>query len=121
LLARYGEAAGLGWRRPQLLAVLEMLRPASSRRTPSDVFMLRFHDFLKLNDELQERAARRLWTFAPGSAWLAMTDACTHAELRGRFALEHSYFIDQAVLALPEQAPAALVTAACAARPGRAA
>src|SRR5262249_36771315 len=89
------------------------LRLLGARRSASDVFMLRFHDFLKLNDELQERAPRRLWSFPPRSAWLAMTDACSYAELRGRYALEHSFFIDPRVLALPEQAPRALLAAAC--------
>ena len=71
--------------------------------------MLRFHDYLKTNEEFQERGSKRLWSFPPGSAWLAMTDACCYAELRGRFALEHSYFIAPGVLACPELAPARLV------------
>ena len=40
-------------------------------------------------------------TFYPAlyAVWLAMTDACTYAVLRGRFALEHSFFITPRVLA----------------------
>ena len=37
------------------------------------------------------------------SAWLAMTDACSHSVLRGRYALEHSYFVAPANLALPAE------------------
>jgi len=74
--------------------------------------MLRFHDYLKGNDEFQERAPKKLWTFPPGSAWVAMTDACSHAVLRGRYALEHSYFVEPSVLAVPDESPAALLARA---------
>lgn len=80
--------------------------------SPSDMFMLRLHDFLKSDLDFQQRGPRRLWRFPPGSAWLAMTDACTHADLRGRFALEHSFFVAPHVLALPDVAPASLLRAA---------
>ena len=73
--------------------ILDRLKPARSRRAPSDLFMLRFHDYLKRNAAFQTRAPRRLWAFPPGSVWLAMTDGCSHAVLRGRYALEHSYFV----------------------------
>jgi hypothetical protein len=68
--------------------------------------MLRFHDFLKTHQEFQERCPRKLWSFPPGSVWLVMTDGCSYAELRGRYALEHSYFVQPEVLALAEEAPA---------------
>jgi hypothetical protein len=117
LLERYGAQAGVrrsgaGWLGDLGARVLEVFRPREGRRFASDAFMRRFHDFLKLNDDFQERGPKRLWTFPPGSAWLAMTDGCTHAELRGRFALEHSYFIDPQYLVLPELAPAALLAGA---------
>jgi hypothetical protein len=126
LLERYGEEVGLpgravpAWLRGLRASVAQAFRPGLVRRSPSDDFMLRFHDFLKLHDDFQERGPKRLWAFPPGSAWLAMTDACTHAELRGRFALEHSYFVEPQCLALPDRAPAALLEAARARR-GRAA
>jgi hypothetical protein len=90
--------------------LVEWFRPAEARRAPSDWFMLRMHDFLKANDDFQ-RGNRRLWHFPPGSVWLAMTDACSHAVLRGRFALEHSYFIAPHVLARPELSPDGLLAA----------
>jgi hypothetical protein len=119
LLARYGGACGLpGGRSAGLLEQLTsglagVFKPAKRRRTACDSFMLRFHDYLKGNDEFQERAAKKLWTFPPGSAWVAMTDACSHAVLRGRYALEHSYFVEPSVLALPDESPAALLARAC--------
>ena len=115
LLERYGAEAGLpsqqagGWLEQFGEGVFGIFRPGPLRRSPYDHFMLRFHNFLKLHEEFQERGSKHLWSFAPGSVWLAMTDACSHAVLRGRYALEHSYFVPPHVLALPDEAPAALV------------
>jgi hypothetical protein len=114
LLPRYRDRvrrSAAGWFHEVGARVLGLLRPPERRTGPADVFMLRLHDFLKGDLDFQQRGPRRLWRFPPGSAWLAMTDACTYAELRGRFALEHSFFIDPGVLALPELAPARLVAA----------
>src|SRR5262249_60200577 len=83
------------------------------RRSAYDAFMVRFPDYLKHSEEVQSRSPRRLWRFPPGSAWVAMTDACAYADLRGRFALEHSFFVSPDVLALPAESPAALLAAAC--------
>jgi hypothetical protein len=92
--------------------LLDPFRPEERRHLDSDVFMLRLHDYLKRKTEFQLRSPRRLWKFPPGSAWLAMTDACCHAELRGRAALEHSFFVAPEVLVRPELAPARLMPAA---------
>ena len=73
--------------------------------------MLRFHDYLKGCDDLQDRGPKKRWIFRPGSAWLAMTDACSYAVLRGRGVLEHSWFVRSEGLALPEESPAALLAA----------
>src|SRR5207253_648059 len=91
-----------GWARRFGQNLLNIFQPGSSQRTPYDRFMLRFHHFLKTNDFYQDRAPRRFWHFQPGTAWLAFTDGLSHAELRGRFALDHSFFIEPGVLALPD-------------------
>jgi hypothetical protein len=75
--------------------------------------MLRFHDFLKANDDFQEHGPKRYWEFQPGSAWLVFTDTASHAVLRGRFALEHSYFVPPEALVLPDESPPALLARAC--------
>lgn len=114
LLPRYGTAAGLpgsirdgGWVGSSLPS---FLRPFAARGASGyDRFMLRFHNYLKMHDDFQERCPKRFWSFPPGSAWLAFTDGVSHAELRGRFALEHSFFIAAQGLALPGEAPAALL------------
>ncbi len=115
LFGRFGEAAGLphpgngeGWLR-------SFLPFRSRRRSDYDAFMLRFHDYLKGNDVFQERGPKRVWKFPPGSCWVAFTDTCSHAVLRGRYALEHSYFVAPHGLALPEESPASLLARACAA------
>ncbi len=115
LLEKYGNMVGLPGRAPSswLGHVGHHLRGLFGRAMlhPSayDGFMLRLHDFLKTSDEFQEHARKRLWTFPPCSTWLLYTDGCTYAELRGRFALEHSYFVEPRVLACPEQSPVALL------------
>ncbi|MHB1426137.1 MAG: Kdo hydroxylase family protein [Gemmataceae bacterium] len=127
LLKRYGEAAGLPgrnssrWLEQLGQSVLSLFRPNVGRRSEYDLFMLRFHDYLKLNEQFQEKGPKYLHNFPPGCVWVAMTDTCSHAVLRGRYALEHSYFVPPAVLALPEESPPVLLSKACAASRRRAA
>lgn len=119
LFARYGKEAGLPGAVPEGLfarltgGVARVFRPGRLRRTPYDSFMLRFHDFLKADDEFQEKTRKKLWNFLPGSVWMCLTDAVSHAVLRGRYALEHSYFLAPQDLALPDMAPAAILASAC--------
>jgi hypothetical protein len=119
LFSRFGHEVGLptqpgfDWARQLPHRLLSLFRPHRSARSLYDAFMLRFHDFLKANDWFQEKAPKQFWKFPPGSAWLVMTDTASHAALRGRFALEHSYFIAPRTLVLPEEAPAALLLRAC--------
>jgi hypothetical protein len=119
VFARYGARAGLpgstadGWTRRFGEGLLGLFQPGAGGRTPYDVYMLRLHHFLKTCDEFQERSPRRLWHFAPASAWLVFTDAVSHAELRGQYALEHSFFIAPEALALPGASPLALLEKAC--------
>jgi hypothetical protein len=118
LLQRYGEGAGLpgqagGWLGRMRDGVIGLFRPGRRRRSAYDSFMLRFHDFLKGYEPFQERGPKRLWTFGPNSVWVAMTDGCSHAVLRGRGALEHSYFVAPEGLTLPDESPAALLEQFC--------
>jgi len=119
LLERYGVAAGLpghqgiDWVRRLRDGLVRLFRPGRPKRSVYDAFMLRLHDYLKANEDFQERTTKQFWKFPPGSAWLAITDTCSHAVLRGRFALEHSYFLAPHSLALPEESPAALLARMC--------
>lgn len=100
---RPGWMQGLGDR------LLALLRSGKHRPAASDRLMRRLHDRLKADHDFQQRSPRRLWRFPPGSAWLAMTDGCCYAELRGRHILEASYFVAPAVLRCPDLAPAVLL------------
>ena len=112
LVDRYGSLLGLpdrpsstslpGWRE----RLLRWMWPGYVSRSPYDSFLLHLHDFLKTSDDFQERSRKRLWSFPPGSMWILYTDARAHAELRGQYALEHSFFVTPEVLVVPECAPA---------------
>jgi hypothetical protein len=82
-------------------------------RTEYDEFMLRLHHFLKTSDEFQECAARRLRHFKPFTAWLLFSDTISHAELRGQYALEHSFFVAPETLARPNESPPVLLERMC--------
>jgi hypothetical protein len=118
LLGRYGAALGLyratvgrwAWKMGSQIA--RLFSADTVERTEYDDFMLRLHHFLKSNEEFQEHARRRFWHFGPGTAWLAFTDGFSHADLRGRYALEHSFFVAPETLALPHLAPSSLFAAA---------
>jgi hypothetical protein len=119
LLEHYGAQAGLpgrtsaGWGRRLRSGMLGIFRSHRQSRSEYDEFMIRFHNFLKANDEFQERSRKRFWKFPPGSAWMVITDTASHAALRGRYALEHSYFLAPDTQALPEESPATLLERAC--------
>src|SRR5262249_52480283 len=93
--------------------VSSLFRPGRAQRSPYDAFMLRFHNWLKANDDFQKHTPKHVWHFGPGSAWLAITDTASHAVLGGRYALEHSFFLSPDSLSLPNEAPAALLRQAC--------
>lgn len=74
-----------------------------------DRFMLGFHDYLKGNAEYQRGARTDEFRFPPDSAWMVFTDTVSHAVLSGRFALEQTFLIRRASLALPDSAPIAVL------------
>lgn len=115
LLELYGKEVGLpassraSWTGRLKSEIVRLFRPGRRPRSAYDEFMIRFHNFLKGNDQFQERCFKRFWNFQPGSTWMVMTDTCSHAVLRGRYALENSYFVAPESLALPEESPPALL------------
>lgn len=114
LIERYGEEVGLpdeaSWTGRLRAGLAGFFRP---RRSTYDAFMLRFHNYLKANDSFQEKCRKRFWCFVPGSAWLVLADAVSHAVLRGRYALEHSYFLSLKDMVLPHLAPAVVLHRMC--------
>lgn len=74
-------------------------------RTPYDMFMLRFHDYLKENIEFQAHCPKTRLEFRPLSTWLVFTDGVAHAVLSGRFAIEQTLLIPPSALVAPQFAP----------------
>lgn len=82
-------------------------------RSRYDEFQLKLHHFLKKDDRFQDRASRTYRRFAPRSCWLLFSDGLAHADLRGRFAIEHSFFISRDVLTEADMAPLNILTRKC--------
>jgi hypothetical protein len=113
LLERFGHAVGLPSGRASLARRLVGMFDPRPPRSLYDDFMLRLHHHLMSDEHFQEKGPRRFWSFAAGSAWLAFTDSVSHAELRGRFALEHTFFVPVDCLLDSSLAPPVLFERAC--------
>ena len=74
-------------------------------RTPYDVFMLRFHDFLKENSRFQADCPKVRLEFPPLATWMVFTDGVAHAVMSGQYALEQTFLIPAGALVAPDQAP----------------
>lgn len=74
-------------------------------RTPYDMFMLRFHDYLKENQEFQANCPKIRMEFPPGATWVVFTDGVAHAVLSGRFAIEQTFLVPPGALVAPQYAP----------------
>lgn len=77
----------------------------SLARSPYDRWMMRFHHFLKTNEDFQQASPRSRWEFPPMSSWLAFTDTVSHAVLSGQFALEQTMLVSLRSLVVAEKAP----------------
>ncbi len=110
LLNRYGNALRVPrweesrWLRP-VSRWRRLIHADLYERSEYDAWMLRLHHTMKLDDVLQEKASRRFYHFPPGAAWILFADGLAHAVLRGRCALEHSFFVPANLWRLPEEAP----------------
>jgi hypothetical protein len=89
-----------------------LLQRDLSGRPAYDSFMLKLQQFMRGDEEFQEKAPKRVWQFPPGSAWVLFADGLSHAVLRGQYALEHSFFVPLTALAGPELAPVNQLVAA---------
>ncbi len=79
-------------------------------RSPYDEFMLRFHHYLKGNEEFQRSGRQDTLSFLPGSTWISFTDQIAHAALSGQYALEQTVIVPLSAMVLPELAPAAVLS-----------
>jgi len=74
-------------------------------RTAYDMFMLRFHDYLKENAEFQANCPKIRLEFPPHATWIVFTDSVAHAAMSGQYAIEQTFLVPPEALVLPEQAP----------------
>ena len=88
-----------------LAPVLKAVGVKGADRSAYDRFMLRFHDYLKENDDYQRTWPKEHIEFPPGSTWLVYTDTVPHAVLSGQFALEQTYIVPVEVMVAPRHAP----------------
>lgn len=100
---RFAKKNGFVWRRVSRWAATIGLARLS--RTPYDKFMLRFHDYLKENDDFQRNAPKVRLEFPPLATWMVLTDGVAHAAMSGQFALEQTLLIPPDALVAPESAP----------------
>ncbi|MGA8037174.1 MAG: Kdo hydroxylase family protein [Candidatus Acidiferrales bacterium] len=74
-------------------------------RTPYDMFMLRFHDYLKENADFQKNTPKTQIDFPPLATWIVFTDCVAHAVMSGQYAIEQTFLIPPAALVKPGAAP----------------
>jgi len=74
-------------------------------RTPYDMFMIRFHDFLKENAEFQRDCPKTQLEFPPQATWIVFTDSVAHAVMSGQYAIEQTFLIPPKALVALESAP----------------
>jgi hypothetical protein len=77
----------------------------TAARTPYDMFMLRFHDYLKENTALQTKGPKTEMAFPPSATWMVFTDCVAHAVMSGQYAIEQTFLIPPECLVKPESAP----------------
>jgi len=74
-------------------------------RSAYDKFMLRFHDYLKENNDFQANCEKIHINFPPMATWMCYTDSVPHAVLSGQYALEQTFIIPVRALVTPEKSP----------------
>jgi 3-deoxy-D-manno-octulosonic acid hydroxylase-like protein len=100
------DSARLTARLPRALAVwLQRTGIKPGERSRYDRFMLRFHDYLKANEEFQLRCPKQRYEFPAGSTWIAFTDMVPHAVLSGQHALEQTFFVPVDSMVTPQHSP----------------
>jgi hypothetical protein len=70
-----------------------------------DKFMVRFHDYLKENENFQKNCNKKYIDFPPMSTWMCYTDSVPHAVLAGQYAVEQTFIIPVNAMVTPEKAP----------------
>ena len=88
-----------------LAPVFKAVGVKGTDRSAYDRFMLRFHDYLKENNDYQKNYPKERIEFPPGSSWLVYTDTVPHSVLSGQYALEQTFIMPMQAMVAPEFAP----------------
>ena len=121
---RYAKDAGLerfatdaaspaGWLRGQTVRAMSTLGLPVTNRSAYDRFMLRFHEYLKRNQEYQRDWANYRFEFPPGSTWLIFTDVVPHSVQSGQHALEQTIIVARDSMADSRNAPVSILERLC--------
>jgi hypothetical protein len=78
---------------------------SSFGRTPYDMFMLQFHDYLKENRAFQANCPKIRLEFPPLATWIVFTDSVAHAVMSGQYAIEQTVLVRREALVAPRLAP----------------
>jgi hypothetical protein len=78
-------------------------------RSAYDEFMLRFHHYLKTNEEFQRSGQRHTAAFPSGSTWISFTDLVAHKALSGQYAMEQTCIVPYQAMLQPELAPVSVL------------
>jgi hypothetical protein len=118
LAEKFARDAGLeriassGWTEPAARLLHGIGLPVVPR-SPYDRFMLRFHEYLKRNNDFQTNCNKYRFDFPPGSTWLTFTDVLPHSVHSGQHALEQTFIISKSSLARAENAPVRVLERLC--------
>jgi hypothetical protein len=84
---------------------LALLRITKTRRSPYDALMLQLHDRMKEDAAYQRSAPQTDVDFPAGSAWMAFTDAVSHAAMAGQYQLEQTFLLPVEAMLDRQQSP----------------
>jgi len=118
LAEKFARDAGLeriansGWTEPAVRLLHGIGLPVVPRSS-YDRFMLRFHEYLKRNEDFQANCTKYRFDFPPGSTWLTFTDVVAHSVHSGQHALEQTFIVSKRSLARSENAPVRVLERLC--------
>ena len=85
--------------------VLSALRITKTPRSAYDALMLQLHDRTKEDTAYQQTAPLTACEFPAGSAWMAFTDAVSHAAMAGQYQLEQTFLLPVEAMLDEQQSP----------------
>jgi len=114
-LKKFAAGASSPLRRPlkKLAPIFRAVGIKGTDRSAYDRFMLRFHDYLKENNDYQQKWTKYRLEFPPGACWMVYTDQVPHAVMSGQFAMEQTYIIPLSVMVEPQLSPAKVLEKMC--------